>query len=547
MKRSLFLGVLLVAAVARADVPASMGSIDFPVSGGTPEAREHLMRGLLALHSFWYDEAEAQMAAAVKADPTFAMGWWGVAFGHSKLLWQADDLEASRAALAKITGVEKLTPLERAWIEAVRALVGDGNKRERRAAFAAALEKMHAQFPKDDEVTTFYALALLSSSPPDDPNEIAVRARAAALAMEVFQRNPKHPGAAHYIIHALDTSDLAPLALPAAREYAAIAPDAFHARHMPAHIFSRLGMWKEALASCQSAWESSVGFAQRSHLGTNAKDFHSLNWIMEINLALGNGKAADAAVKLYADGVRSGMDYRWRSMYTFALGKYVDVTGRWDRVEELLKPLQAAMVDRKAGEGHQHGAAMDLEEPPMDVVERMAATQLRLGAAVQRKDMTAVNRYAGELDRMKEQTRAFEEHQVGKEKYAEEMHELALMREAVLAKARGDDKAELEAYRKLAEIYDKLPVGEWGLFDGGIHEEIADVLLRMKQGKEALADYQKVIGKHPAYARALLGAARAAALAGDAAAAKSYYAKAADVWAGADADFPGVAEARKGR
>src|SRR5262249_54342935 len=162
-----------------------------------------------------------------------------------QLLWQLDDLETARDALAKITDPEKLTPLERDWIGAARVLTGEGNALARRQAFTAALEKMHREHPADDEVASLYALALLRSIRFDDPDALAVHVRAAAIAGEVFARNPKHPGAAHYTIHALDTADLAPLALPAARAYAAIAPDAFHARHMPAHIFSRLGMWKE--------------------------------------------------------------------------------------------------------------------------------------------------------------------------------------------------------------------------------------------------------------------------------------------------------------
>src|SRR5262249_2835549 len=148
------------------------------------------------------------------------------------------------------------------------------NNVARRQAFAAVLARMHRERPDDDEVTTFYALAVLSGQQYDDKDELAHRAQAAALAMDVFRKNPKHPGAAHYIIHAPDPAERAPRALAAARSSAAIAPDAFHARHMPAHIFSRLGMWKDALASCQSAWDSSVGSAKEP----DGRDFHSQNW-----------------------------------------------------------------------------------------------------------------------------------------------------------------------------------------------------------------------------------------------------------------------------
>src|SRR5262249_49980669 len=141
------------------------------------------------------------------------MGWWGVAMSRSKLLWGDDELAPARAALAKIAKTDKLTPLERDWIGAAKALFGEGNQLQRRQAFTAALEKMYAAHPEDDDVTTFYALGILTSGPDDDPDELAHRMQAASLALEVFLRNPKHPGAAHYLIHALDTHDLARMAL----------------------------------------------------------------------------------------------------------------------------------------------------------------------------------------------------------------------------------------------------------------------------------------------------------------------------------------------
>src|ERR1043165_9636007 len=131
MSRLLAVVVLLAALPARAD----LGQLELAVTGGTPEARDHLRRGLLAMHSFWYDEAVAETEAAVKADPSFAMGWWGVAMSHIQLLWQVDVLAAARDALANIADADKLTPLDRDSIGAARALTGDGNALARRQAF----------------------------------------------------------------------------------------------------------------------------------------------------------------------------------------------------------------------------------------------------------------------------------------------------------------------------------------------------------------------------------------------------------------------------
>jgi tetratricopeptide (TPR) repeat protein len=550
MRSQLLIVALLLAvasAPARADAPAALGKIVFPVTGGTPEAREHFERGLLALHSFWYDEAKAQMAAATTVDPTFAMGWWGVAMSHTKLYWRRDDLPASRAAMEKIGPVDKLSPGERAWIAAARALFGEGNILARRQAFAAALERMHADFPDDDEITTNLSVALLASLKPEDPEELAVRARAAALAMEVFQKNPRHPGAAHYIIHALDTAELAPLALPAARQYASIAPEAFHARHMPAHIFSRLGMWKEARASCQSAWEASEASSERDGLGINGKDFHSLNWTLELDFQLGRRKDADAGLKLFADQVRAGMNRSWRINYLHTVGSYLTLTGEYARVGELLAPLSApaADPDETQGQGCGHDARLDLEKPPRSLFEQQTTLDVRIEAAARRHDLPSVKRLLAEHAGVSVKLQPYLEHQMGKEEYDKYLGRMGLYLEAWLAEAQQDDQALLAAERRIAEDADKMPLGEGDVFTGGMHEEIAQTLMRLGQAREALAEYRTVLRHHPRYARGLLGAARAAAKAGEAEVSRRYYAAASEVWAAADPDFPGLDEARK--
>jgi hypothetical protein len=540
MSRALAVAIFLCALPARAD----LGKLDLAVTGGTPEAREHFRRGLLAMHSFFYDEATAEAEAAVKVDPSFAMGWWGLAMSHLEILWHRDDLPAAREALARIGAEDKLSPLERGLIGAARALTGAGNAHERRQAFAAALEKLHREQPAEDEVATLYAIALLASTPFDDPDAIAVRVRAAAIAGDVFQKNPQHPGAAHYIIHALDSAELAPLALPAARAYAAIAPDAFHARHMPAHIFSRLGMWKEALASCQSAWESSVGSAERAKRPASSRDFHSLHWIFEIDMELGRRKDAEATLARYGEAVRAGLTYTWRNLYTQLVESYLEQVGDFARADELLAPLAGPLVAR-AGAEHVHGAAPDLETPPEDLLDKRNVIEARLELAAGRHDVAAVKKLVAEDDAITAQVRPYREHQAGKEKYAEFERIRALINKEHLARARGDDKAFLDTARQLAAIFDRRPLGEAEIFAGGTHEDMAEALLRLKRPKEALAEYRLVLRKHAHYGRGLLGAARAASQAGDDAAARGHAAEAAEVWAGADDDFAPLAEARK--
>ena len=208
--------------------PGALGAITFAASDGTPESRRHFTRGLLALHSFWYDEATREFQAAIAADPEMKMAYWGAAMSACQLLWGDDDVGAARTVLARMPAPEQLTPREQAWVAAAAELLAEGNVRASRKRFAAAMETVNAQFP-DDESATFLAIALIASTHPEDPDTVAVRKRAAGLAAGVFAHNPNHPGAAHYVIHAYDTPELAALGLPYARKYAQIAPAAFHA------------------------------------------------------------------------------------------------------------------------------------------------------------------------------------------------------------------------------------------------------------------------------------------------------------------------------
>src|SRR5262249_37836241 len=168
------------------------------------------------------------------------------------------DLAAARRVLERLAptaaarAAKAPAGKERGLIEAADVLFGAGDKLTRDVAYAAAMKRLHDQHPADDELATLYALSLLG---PARPGEKSVRTamQAAAIVEGVFQRNPQHPGAAHFIIHAFDDPDHAALGLTAARAYSKIAPAAPHALHMPSHIFVQLGMWDDVIASNEVA------------------------------------------------------------------------------------------------------------------------------------------------------------------------------------------------------------------------------------------------------------------------------------------------------
>jgi tetratricopeptide (TPR) repeat protein len=273
-----------------------LGAVEFPTSNSSKEAQGHFLRGVAALHSFWYEEARDEFRQASALAPDLMMAYWGEAMTFNHPLWAEQDADAARAVVKKFRDLPGLAPRERAFLNAVRLLYGDGDKLSRDRLYAAAMEQVYRDNPNDLEAASFYALSLLGTVRPGEAG-FARQMKAGAIALDVYRKNPQHPGAAHYIIHAFDDPEHAVLALPAARRYAEIAPAAHHARHMPAHIFLQLGMWDEAAASNESAWKASTDWVGRRKLAMGLRDYHSLHWLTYVYLQQGR---FDEAAKLLA-------------------------------------------------------------------------------------------------------------------------------------------------------------------------------------------------------------------------------------------------------
>jgi hypothetical protein len=258
------------------------------------------VRGVLFLHSFEYDDAIEAFRQAQKADPAFAMAYWGEALAYNQPLWFNEDLVKARATLTKLGATASArqarapTERERLYFDAVEKLYGDGPKASRDRAYADRMGELSRRFPDDDEAAAFHALALLGTIPAGGRDQ-AVSLKAGGIALAILKKNPQHPGAAHYALHAFDDGEHAAMGLDAARTYARIAPASSHARHMPSHVFLPLGMWDEAVASDESAFAASVDLAKRKGLSAAQYDFHSLSWLHYEYLQQGRfAKARDA-------------------------------------------------------------------------------------------------------------------------------------------------------------------------------------------------------------------------------------------------------------
>ncbi len=268
------LGIMLLVGMTAAG--AGNGKAMIPNSCNM-SAQAPLETGMHALHNFEYEEAEQAFETAQKADNGCAMAWWGAAMTQWHELWDPSD-DAELAAGWKDVEqaqnrAQQATPQERAYIDAIAAYfepakpgaekrTADG----RAQAYREKMRALHTAYPADTQGTLFFALSILAANDQGTRAEqIAQAKEAGALIETVFAAEPENPGAAHYLIHAYDRPELAQGGLAAARAYARIAPNAPHALHMPSHIFERLGLWQEDVASNEASYAAAKAAMPQTH------------------------------------------------------------------------------------------------------------------------------------------------------------------------------------------------------------------------------------------------------------------------------------------
>jgi hypothetical protein len=353
-RHSLVLGLLVAAALVvpatgarvRAQTPlaAQLGTINFPTSASAA-AQPTFLAGTKALYNFEFDLAAEAFQQVEKAEPGFALAYWGEAMSFNHPLWAEQDLAKARRALEKLAptaaarAAKAPAGKERDLVEAVDVLFGAGDKLARDIAYSGSMGRMHAKYPDDDEIATFYALALLGTGRAGDKNT-RNNMQAAAIALGVFQRHPQHPGAAHYIIHAFDDPDHAILSLPAARAYSKIAPSAAHALHMPSHIFVQLGMWDDVIASNIVAYKAAVDLADAKNLPRGREDFHTLGWLQYAYLQEGKFDEAAKAVATAKAVAEKDESPRVRDGYASMKARQMIETEKWEKLALSSSPVK---------------------------------------------------------------------------------------------------------------------------------------------------------------------------------------------------------------
>jgi hypothetical protein len=486
-------------------------------------------RGMALLHSFEFGPAIDAFGDVAKTDPSCGIAIWGIGLAQwsnpfSPANRPARQLEAGRETARRAASTGAKTERERAYIAAVAALYDrfeTVDQRTRVMAYRDAMGRLVAAYPDDPEAKAFYAVALAAAADPADKT-YADQLKAGAMMETLWAAQPDHPGFAHYIIHSYDVPALAPKAAEAAKRYATIAPDAPHALHMPSHTFTRLGHWQDSIDT------NILSAAAAKKSGQVYEELHATDYEVYAYLQTGQDAKARALVE-DAPRIAAGTNATAGAAPPVAGGyalaaipaRYALERGAWAEAAQLKPQANAAPY-----------------------VEAISWFARGLGGARAREWNGVAKDVPDEL-----QIRIDALNKTGEKYWAEQVTIQKLAVTAWVALADGRTADALAAMREAADREDRTEKA--AISPGPLapaRELLAEMLLELKQPKEALAEFKKTIAKEPNRFRGIAGAATAAAQTGDAAAARAYQKQLADICAKGDTSGrPELEAARKAR
>ena len=486
---------------------AGLGTVDFPTSCNAT-AQKSILRGAALLHSFGYEEARLAFGDAAKEDPACAIACWGVARTWYHPIWappSPEELKQGAAALDRALAMEAKTARERDYIHALAVFYKDWQTVDhatRAKNYEQALAQVCDRNPSDDEAAIFHALQLVAIGYLDPTDKTYTwQRKGSEILNQLLPRHQDHPGVAHYIIHSVDYPSLAELGLKAARAYARIAPDSPHALHMPSHIFTRLGLWDDSIASNIASTKSAIAQAQRLHGGGGAFDqLHAVDYLIYAYLQQAKDTSARKVLAEMED-ITSLDENQFAAAYAFAASP-----ARW------------------ALERHDWKAAAALEVKPawfpwirFRNAEALVDYARAIGAA-RRGDVAAARRSADEIATIRRAMPATRDYDWSGSIGAQ--WEAAT---ALIAWAEGKKDEGFRLLRVAADhedAVDKHPVTPGALLP--VREMLGDLLLENGAASEALKEYEAVLKTAPGRFNATAGAAKAAGKSGDTTKARAY-------------------------
>ena len=500
-----------------------LGRVNFRNSGNRA-AQAPLQRGVAWLHNFKYKEAAAAFREAEQADQSLAIAFWLEALTYSHVLWRTEDLPHSRQTLARLGATTELrlakakTAREQSFGAAVEAFYAEGSLATRTRAYADSLVALAASDSTDLEAAAFAshgALMAWTFAAVADRPKLATAAR--ELALRVFNANPQHPGAAHYLTHVADMDPRAAAdLLPFARAYDKIAPDADHALHMPSHVYLPLGLWHDVSMANERAWAATRAEVKRDHASQAFLSWHSLEWLQYAYLEEGRWEAAraiiDSARALLAGVEITAGNADARFAVNVLAFTYGMETGDWSEW-----PTNASDIP----------AAFAIPTPSTRAFGMTMANayQASVAAIFGGKDRTSAR---GAARRFREiaDTLPPDAQRTNLRRVADQL-------DALNAGADGDQSREIAMLKALV-LPDAVSASTPPIYIP-IHELLGDALLKANQPVAAAASFRAALAARPKRSRALLGLARSLKASGDLTGADDAYDQLAKNWSRADA------------
>ena len=476
-----------------------LGSVHFPVSC-TPAAQKTFERAVALLHSFWYVEAEKTFSEAARFDPRCAMAYWGIAMSLYHPVWAPPtpaDLRKGTAAVEKARSAAAKTQRERDYIAAIEVFYKDSDKaahHQRALAWSQAMQQLSARYPEDPEAAIFFALALLGTAPATD-RTYANQRQAAEILNRLLPDQPRHPGIAHYLIHCYDSPQLAILALPAARSYAAIAPAVPHALHMPSHIFTTLGLWQDSIDSNLASAAAARRLIATTLPGAASQDqLHAMDYLVYAYLQTCRDEPAERVVE-EAAAVSTVDQNVFQAAYALAAipARYALERRRWGRA--------AALEVRPAG----------FPWTRFRYAEAITRFARALGAARSGNPSTA----RADIQKLAAIHQSLAPVQLEYD-WSAQVEVQRLAASAWCAHAEGDNAAALRSMRSAADLEDqtdKHPVTPGPVLPA--RELLGELFMELDRPAQALPEFEAVLRNAPKRFNATYGAARAAELSGD--------------------------------
>ncbi|UUR06734.1 hypothetical protein [Sphingomonas glaciei] len=535
MKTLIFVSALSLAQPAQHQHEAhsdKLGTVAFQTSCSLA-AQPSFLQGIGWLHSFEYEQAEAKFSQAAAADPSCAIAHWGVAMSLYHPLWAPPtpaELAKARAAVARALETPAKTQREKDYVDAIAAFYRDSHKldhKTRALAYNSAMKALHERYPADREAAVFYALSQTAVGTLDTDPTFAREKSAAKILNAVLAAEPDHPGVAHYLIHSFDYPSLAALAVPSAKRYADLAPASAHAQHMPSHIFTRLGMWEESIASNLKSEAAARALMRRKNfLGGSREELHAMDYLAYAYLQTGQDiKARKVLAKLNAMHSVDEPIFSVAYAATAIPARLVLERRQWKEAANLELPANvmklAPLESFQWAAAHVHFARA-------------------LGAARSR-DTAAAKIELAKLTDIEQKLQV----PPGSYDWKTQVGVSRQIAAAWLARADGRNDEALRLMHGAATLDDaveKHPVTPGAILPA--REQLGELLLDLGRPAEALLEFEASLKRTPLRLNGLSGAARAASLAGNQPKARDYYARLVQLTRSGDADRSEIREAR---